>query len=124
LIRGLYGDEVTSRDIQFAAKGIKVIHAANPRTPAFSAARNALRAASRIYCLGFGYNETNLTRLKVFNNEWLPQEREESIVKGTSLGMSANQWKRTCALLKGNMRASPRYRKRVSAFLRDCVDVE
>lgn len=117
-----YSDELDQ--IQLAAAGIKVIHAVNPRTPEFRAAHAALSGAKRIYFLGFGYNETNLTRLKVFNEEWPGGLVEDiCIVRGTSLNMSEKQWVRACDLTKGNMPYAPRYRQRVTVFLRDSVDV-
>ena len=44
-------------------KGIKIIHEQNPHMPAFSDARVAIQNAQRICFLGFGYDETNLSRL-------------------------------------------------------------
>jgi hypothetical protein len=76
-----YGWQMLPSDVQIAANGIKVIHAVNPQTAAFVAARKALREAKRIYFLGFGYNETNLARLKVFSREWSAARRKGCIVR-------------------------------------------
>ncbi len=119
-----WGQKMLAGDIQAAAKGIKVIHQVSPRTAAFVAARKALLAAQRIYFLGFGYNQTNLTRLQVFSREWSAIRRKECIVRGTSINMSDRQWRRACTALNGNMSATPRYRKSVKSFLYDCVDVD
>jgi hypothetical protein len=49
--------------IRLAADGIRIVSEANPSDPVFASAREALRAAERVYILGFGYGRVNLDRL-------------------------------------------------------------
>jgi hypothetical protein len=58
-----YKKENVVSEIKIAAKNIKIIHENINSDPEFSEAQQKLRAASRIYILGFGYNEINVQRL-------------------------------------------------------------
>lgn len=120
-----YGTPLDAESVQIAAREIRVIHRANPDTPEFVAVRRALREAGRIYFMGFGYNPTNLDRLQVFRREWSVAKRAKCVVQGTSLGMSAKDWERTCKVaMCGNMLVRPRYRQTVNTFLHNAVTVD
>jgi hypothetical protein len=120
-----YGTPLDAEAVQVAMREITVIHAANPTTHEFIAARQALREAERIYFLGFGYNPTNLDRLQVFRNSWSAKRKAKCIVRGTSVGLSERDWHATCAnTLGGAMPLKPRYRQGITAFLRNVVDVD
>lgn len=122
-----YGSPVMSTPdaMRIAIREISVIHSVNPTTSAFVAARRALEEAERIYFLGFGYNATNLDRLQIFRKKWTAERRMKCIVRGTSLGLSAREWKNVCMNSLGEaMDPTPRYRQGIAAFLRNVVDVD
>lgn len=68
-----------------AARGIRVIHEENPDNEQFVAARHAIRQASRIYFVGFGYDPRNTERLGLKSNlgttQWF----------GSGYGLSAQE---------------------------------
>jgi hypothetical protein len=116
-----YHDHPSPEAIKIAASEISVIHTANPRTKTFIAAREALREVHRIYFLGFGYNGTNLRRLRVFAEKDL----SAYTIRGTSRGLSVREWNRACEVeLNGTMAARPRYPVSVTAFLRNVVEID
>jgi len=53
--------------LQKAAAGVKVVHQADPKSAEFDAARAALRDASTVFFLGFGFGRTNVRRLGLEN---------------------------------------------------------
>ena len=57
------GGSVSEEMVICAAKGIKVIHEAVDDSLEFSAARQALAAAQRVYYVGFSYDERSMERL-------------------------------------------------------------
>jgi hypothetical protein len=116
-----YHSALSPEAVQIAAHEISVIHTVNPKTEAFIAARHALSEAHRIYFLGFGYNSTNLRRLRVFDDKDL----SAYTIRGTSRGLSPREWKRTCEIdFKGAMPVRPRYPYSVTAFLRNVVEFD
>jgi len=118
------GSRPMAEAVRLAASGIRVIHRARTNTPEFLAARRALRGATRIYFLGFGYNPTNLTRLGLLKRPSSASKRSNCIVRGTSLGLSTREWQTICkASMCGNMSAKPRYPGNANTFLRNAVDL-
>ncbi len=68
---------------------IKIIHEGIENDPEFTEALELLMAAENIYFLGFGFNETNLKRLRI---ESLCQPNvPQKVVCGTSHGLSQRQ---------------------------------
>lgn len=76
-----------SRVIAKTAKGIKIIseNIGIENDPDFAEAIKLLKSAERIYFLGFGYNKTNLRRLRL--NEWA----SETKVVGSRFGFVNNE---------------------------------
>jgi hypothetical protein len=58
-----YTTQLTARAVQVAADGIRVVH--EEITEAYDRALDCIRAADMICLLGFGYNETNVERLRL-----------------------------------------------------------
>jgi hypothetical protein len=86
-----FGSLLSPEVAHAAARRIRVIHQARPTTPEFVAARRALREASRIYFLGFGYNPVNIARLGIFSEVWSASKRAKCLVHGTSLGAALGE---------------------------------
>jgi hypothetical protein len=59
----VYSMDCSDRNVRLAARSIKIIHIANPKSDSFRKAKASLRKAARIYFLGFGYDSTNMERL-------------------------------------------------------------
>jgi len=76
-----------------AANGIRIIHEVNDQDEVFDAAEKALRGAARIYFLGFGFDERNIDRLRIFRQP-LPENVE---VAGTRLYTTIRQWQEIVA---------------------------
>ena len=62
-----YGSDTTPINIKIASQGIKIIHEAVnlDKDPEFQRAYGLIRQAKRLVFLGFGYNRTNLDRLRI-----------------------------------------------------------
>jgi hypothetical protein len=58
-----YSPDTAPNRVKLAADQIRIVSEARPTDPGFAEARDALRAAERVYILGFGYSEVNLERL-------------------------------------------------------------
>jgi hypothetical protein len=56
-------EECIPRYLDAAAKGIRIVHQAEPNSAAFQSARMALREASHVYFLGFSFGRANVDRL-------------------------------------------------------------
>jgi len=80
-----YDECESNEDLDIAADGIQIIYQVNPKTPAFDRAEALLRAAERIFFLGFGFDERNVRRLRVFDDP-LPGVE----INGTGDGLSTN----------------------------------
>jgi hypothetical protein len=75
-----YDNSCTRRDIEVAAKSIKIISDTVPWAEAFGKAWDLLSHAKRVGVLGFGYHRDNMARLK------LPTDKH--IVFGTCHGLT------------------------------------
>ncbi len=80
-----YGFDANNPMIQEAAAGIRIVHETDSDSDAFKQAHNLLRAADRIYFVGFGYGETNLQRLGV------DRFRPEIEVYGSAMGLKQQE---------------------------------
>jgi hypothetical protein len=60
-----YIPETDIKDIQIAAAQIKIISEGSDTSEEFKTAIQYLHGAEKVYFLGFGYNSTNLSRLKI-----------------------------------------------------------
>lgn len=60
-----YDIERTRETIKIAARGIQILSEGQGESAQFRKAHDLLIAAERVYFLGFGYNETNMERLKL-----------------------------------------------------------
>ena len=79
--------EGLSDDIVTAANGIQIIHEVNPDTEAFNRAEIALRSAERIVFLGFGFDQLNIQRLRVFDDGLSGKK-----IEGTRWAISEKYW--------------------------------
>ena len=108
-----YEGSATIERVKVANQNIKIIPEANTKTYEFDLAFEELKSAKEIYFLGFGYHETNMTRLRLRE---LPGGSE---VYGTTYGLSAQDIYRLQNLGLGYMR--PQYNRfvdeRVYQFL-------
>jgi hypothetical protein len=60
-----YGRDMTPNNLKIARRSIKIIHEAVENDPEFQQAYTLLGQAKRVVFLGFGYDKTNLGRLKI-----------------------------------------------------------
>ena len=61
-----YTPDSTVESLEIAANSIRIIPEVNDKDEVFDAAEEALRHAKRIYFLGFGFDERNIDRLRIF----------------------------------------------------------
>lgn len=73
-----YGIERTYQTIKIASRGIQILSEGQGESEQFRNAHDLLIAAKRVYFLGFGYNETNMKRLKVplRETQWHSNQRQ------------------------------------------------
>ena len=102
-----YGqDLVGAADRARIEQSMIVIHEGKDDSPEYNEAFELMTAAERIYCLGFGYGETNMTRLALNRLEWrnnricgtskgLPEMRQNQI-RGFLRAQSVQLWPREC----------------------------
>jgi hypothetical protein len=85
--------DFTVEDIRKAADGIKIIHEEfdYKNDEAFIEAKEVISRADRIYFMGFGYNETNITRLQI--------PKGKNIV-GTTFGLESGEIRSILKLFK------------------------
>lgn len=69
--------------LETASQNIKIIPEATTETEEFNLAFDELQTAEKICFLGFGYHETNMTRLR------LKELEHDANVSGTIYGLSA-----------------------------------
>ncbi|MFH1718718.1 MAG: hypothetical protein ABIF19_15290 [Planctomycetota bacterium] len=70
-------------------ENIKIIHEDTEKDPEFNQAFELLSTAEYIYFLGFGFNETNLKRLRI--ESLCKADVSEKVICGTSYGLSQRQ---------------------------------
>jgi SIR2-like protein len=75
-----YSAELTEEDLKIGSGGIKIIHESIDKEPQFEQAHEVLSEAQMICFLGFGYHETNISRLRL-------SKLSESAFCGTTYGM-------------------------------------
>lgn len=61
----IYSPDADVRSIHIATEGIKIIHEARPEDHVFAVALRKLFAANNLFVLGFGYDQTNCSRLRL-----------------------------------------------------------
>ena len=88
--------------LKLAAEGIKIIHEGKPDDPEFDEARRKLREAKRVCFLGFGYDATNLSRLKP--EDW----RKTPVICGSSLGLTDLEMAKVRDAFDGRIVLSPK----------------
>ena len=71
---------LSGRDLKDSAEGIKIIHENINDSKSFKDAHKLLDDSEKIYFFGFGYNKTNLERLKI--SDYL-----DRTIQGTSAGL-------------------------------------
>jgi len=81
-----YNPELSKEAIEMCIQSIKIVHEpiVDERDKEFSRARDLLKNAKRIYCLGFGYGAQNMQNLDFMS---LPT----SSVRGSGYGLTAHQ---------------------------------
>jgi len=79
-----------------AAKHIDILHEGHDKTPAVCQAQELLAGAEKLIFLGFGYDETNLRRLKLA--ERLPPH---ITIHGTAFGLTDNEKFRKEQMIEG-----------------------
>jgi hypothetical protein len=77
-----YNTTCTAKEIDIAARGIKIISENIDDVPEFAEAQELMSRAKRIAVLGFGYHPVNMKRLK------LPIGEAEPVVYGTCMGFT------------------------------------
>ncbi len=60
-----YEGRMSPEIIKESANGIRIVHEAEAMSREFEQARRAIAEAKRVFFLGFGYDEANLSRLKI-----------------------------------------------------------
>ena len=112
-----YGGEITAKRIVRASKSIKIIHETLDDDPEFNKARVILDNATKVVFLGFGYDKTNLKRLRL---DFTTGPKEFS---GSCMGLSElekSQLHMDCArnILLGSTTDD------ALKFLRECVQLQ
>lgn len=79
----VYRNDTPRFDVELAASSIRIIHEQNADSNDFLNARATLHNVDRVFFLGFGYDATNLERLRVKS---IPATTE---LNGTAFGMPA-----------------------------------
>ena len=86
-----YSESHDAKEMQSAADQIIIVFEGKDTSEEFQEASNLLKGADRIYFLGFGYNDTNLRRLKI---DELPRQlrmQKSSLIephmRGSTLGL-------------------------------------
>jgi hypothetical protein len=93
-----YTAENSAERVVRCAEQIKIIHEAGAETdPEFRRARQMLEVADRIVCLGFGYHERNVTRLKI------PIHSPNLQLFGSTYGMKGGELDTAMGLLGNRM---------------------
>lgn len=80
-----YGAPVNAENLRSAAGAIQIIHEDVKDKPQFQRAYKLLQDADRICFLGFGYDQTNLTRLSGYG------PRRQQLVYGCAKGLTARE---------------------------------
>jgi len=96
-------------------KNIKIIHEDIEKDPEFKEAFELFIAAKRIYFLGFGFNETNLKRLRI--ESLCHPDVSNKVVCGTSLGLSYRQNQLVIGYRKTPNRLIDLYPQKIYDFL-------
>lgn len=98
-------------------ENIKIIHENIEKDPEFNQAFELLMDAEYIYFLGFGFNETNLKRLRI--ESLCESDVPQKVICGTSYGLSQKQ----IDLVKGYRKTPNRlidlYPQKIYEFLHD-----
>lgn len=92
--------ESLDRAIEEAQESIRLIPDQRAITKTFEIAHDAIMAAERVLFLGFGFNETNVRRLRAFDTKW--PDSAGRTVWSSSVGMSAARCQHAAQLLNGN----------------------
>ena len=96
-------------------KNIKIIHEDIEKDPEFNQAFELLIAAEHIYFLGFGFNETNLKRLRI--ESLLHPDVPDKFICGTSHGLSQRQNQLVKGYRKNASRLIALYPQKIHDFL-------
>lgn len=110
-----YGTAINVESLKAAADGIRIVHEVKDLAP-FDAAFNRLAEAERIVFLGFGYNSTNLERLKFDKVLSLGKDGK---VFGTFYGMTDAEISNVRKVLFNNTIIAGHYVHDVLKFLKE-----
>lgn len=133
-----YNGEINFKNLKLSADMIKIIHEDASNNEEFKQAWKAFEEARSIYFLGFGYHETNMSRLKIQdyamnkadNKIRLIHNKNEGMDKyysynrylcGSAIGMTDNEIQIIEDKYKGISLYRPQYIS-CNSFLRDILD--
>jgi len=103
--------------VRRGGENIKIIHEDIEKDPEFNQAFELLIAAKHIYFLGFGFNETNLKRLRI--ESLCHPDIPDKVICGTSHGLSRRQKQLVEGYRKTPNRLIDLYQQKIYDFLYD-----